>query len=71
MFKRIKMTIENMSCKHCILNVHAALDSIPRVIDIKRIKIGSAVVLASKDLSNEEIVRAVEKSGMYKVKTIS
>lgn len=70
MMKKIKIEIENMHCANCIVNVVNALDSIPRVLDVKRVKIGRAVALVSNEIVLAEVYQAIEKDGIYKVKNI-
>jgi copper chaperone CopZ len=61
-----KMTIEGMSCNHCVMRVKKALDQLPGVTESK-VEIGSAfIVYDPAKIDKSELSKAVENAG-YKV----
>ncbi|MGE5400323.1 MAG: heavy-metal-associated domain-containing protein [Ignavibacteriales bacterium] len=63
--KADKISIQGMSCGHCVMAVKKGLSQLPVVI--KDVKIGSAEVEYDESkISLKEIVNAIEDSG-YKV----
>lgn len=67
--KTYQVTIDGMTCGHCVMSVQKELSKIP-ALNIKEVKIGSALVESeeSNDVK-EKLVSAVEKSG-YSVVSI-
>ena len=62
-----KITIEGMSCMHCVAHVKEALEE----IGAKNVEVSleSGIALAETEKSNEEIRAAIEDAG-YEVKSI-
>ena len=61
-----KVTIQGMSCQHCVMAVKKALGGVPAVIE-SDVQIGSAFVKYDESKAKEaDIKAAIEKSG-YKV----
>lgn len=64
-----KVTIEGMTCGHCVMSVKKELSKIP-ALNIKEVKIGSAMVEAEERTTlKEELSKAVEEAG-YSVVSI-
>ena len=64
----IILTIEGMSCQHCVMSVKKAVEKITGVTSAE-ISIGNAKVTFDGSKTNRnEIAKAVEDAG-YKVKT--
>jgi copper chaperone len=62
----ITLTIEGMSCQHCVMKVKKAIDDVQGVSDVE-VTIGRAVLSFDETkTSKEEIVAAVAKAG-YKI----
>lgn len=60
------VTIEGMSCQHCVMAVKKALGGIPGVIQ-SDVRVGNAVVKYDESKTKEaDIQTAIEKAG-YKV----
>jgi copper chaperone CopZ len=63
MSERLTLTIDGMSCGHCLNAVRAALDRLPGVT-IEKVTMGSASVLYDPSKANpQEIVDAVNDEG--------
>lgn len=61
------LTIEGMSCKHCIDRVTKALNDINGVKSVKvKLKNGTATVKLDKEIDNDVLKNVVEDMG-YKV----
>ena len=60
------MTIEGMSCQHCVMAVKKALGGVPGILEIN-VQIGSAVVKYDESkIRKEDIETKIEDAG-YKV----
>jgi copper chaperone CopZ len=63
MSERLMLTIDGMSCGHCLNAVRAALDRLPGVT-IEKVTIGSASVLYDPSKANPQgIIDAVNDEG--------
>jgi copper chaperone CopZ len=61
-----QLTIDGMSCNHCVMRVKKALDQLPGVVESK-VGIGSALVMYDPaKIEKSELTKAVENAG-YKV----
>ncbi|MDD8017160.1 MAG: cation transporter [Bacteroidota bacterium] len=61
--KKYQLTIEGMSCHHCVMAVEKELKKLSTV-NIKEVKIGSAVVEADESAATKEnLTKAVEEAG--------
>ena len=57
------LTIDGMSCAHCVASVRAALESVPGVV-VRTVEIGSATVDMDPDqASPEALSEAIEDAG--------
>ncbi len=62
----ITLTIEGMSCQHCVMRVKKAIESLPGIVK-SEVFIGRAVVSFDESkIRKEEIAASVEKAG-YKI----
>ncbi|HTZ18295.1 MAG TPA: cation transporter [Dissulfurispiraceae bacterium] len=62
----IILTIEGMSCQHCVMRVRKAIDALPGVAS-SDVSIGRAVVKYDESkVGKEDIAASVEKAG-YKI----
>jgi copper ion binding protein len=62
------LTIDGMSCQHCVMRVKKALDQMPGVSG-SEVKVGSAKVTYDESkVKKEDVEKAVENAG-YKIKT--
>jgi copper chaperone len=62
----LTLTIEGMSCQHCVMRVKKALDALQGVAK-SDVAIGRAIVsVDDSKIKKEEIIASVEKAG-YKV----
>jgi copper chaperone len=60
------LTIEGMTCQHCVMRVKKAIDALPGVTK-SDVAIGRAIVsVDDSKIKKEEIIASVEKAG-YKV----
>ena len=57
---RTKLTIEGMSCGHCVMAVRNALESLPGV-GVEDVVIGSAIVTFDDPALYEQIQGAIEE----------
>jgi copper chaperone len=61
------LTIEGMSCGHCVMHVKKALSGLPDV-RVDDVQIGKATVTVDETkVSNENLAAAVEKAGYHLV----
>lgn len=60
------VTVEGMSCQHCVNKVMEAVNSIDGASAVVKLKKGVVVVSLEHPISNEIIKSAIEKAG-YKV----
>ena len=61
--KMLELTIQGMSCGHCVMAVRKGLGTIPNLI-VERVEIGKAVIRYDEAQVNVEDIRlAVEKTG--------
>lgn len=59
-----KLLIQGMSCAHCVMHVQNALREVDGVTGATAdLKTNSAVVEMSRDVPDEELIRAVEEAG--------
>ena len=65
----MKVLIEGMFCNHCKQHVEEALNSLDGVSATVDLKKKCAMVENTKNVSNQQIINAVENAG-YKVKKI-
>ncbi|NPV88411.1 heavy-metal-associated domain-containing protein [Coprothermobacteraceae bacterium] len=64
------ITIEGMSCNHCVMRVRSALMSIPGVTRVEvSLQDGIATIEASEPITDAQLRQAVEEAG-YKVTSI-
>ncbi|OZC02043.1 heavy-metal-associated domain-containing protein [Rubricoccus marinus] len=56
------LTIEGMTCTHCVAAVRAALESVPGAL-VRTVDIGSATVDLSPEADRDVIRAAVEDAG--------
>lgn len=62
------ISIEGMSCKHCVMHVKNELEEIPGV-KILKVEIGSAELEFENPVEDSVLTEAVEEAG-YEVKSI-
>jgi len=61
---KTKLTVDGMSCEHCVKAVTDALQAIPGVDKAKvNLKKKSAEVVHSDDVSATTLIKAVEEAG--------
>jgi len=59
----LKLTIEGMTCQHCVMRVKKAIDAFQGVSK-SEVAIGSAVVSFDETkVKKEEIIASIEKAG--------
>lgn len=63
---KITVTVEGMSCQHCVNRVMEAVNSIDGASALVKLKKGIVIVSMERPISNEIIKNAIEKAG-YKV----
>ena len=68
-FKKVVISIDNMSCPHCISSIENFLNGLNGVT-VKKIKIGKAVIMAHPLVNDSKLKLSIEKDGVYKVKNI-
>ncbi len=63
----IKIKVEGMTCKMCVFAVKKSLKSVKGVkkVDVS-LKKGLAIVKADDNVNPKELLKAIQKSGMYK-----
>ncbi len=64
-----KLTINGMSCNHCVMHVKQALEGLEGADKVK-VKIGKASVVVPDDFDTALIGNAVKEAG-YEVESIS
>lgn len=66
--KKVKLTIEGMHCASCGSNIERSLKKIPGVKEANvSVMTKKAFVEAEKDISEEELKKAVARAGGYKL----
>jgi P-type Cu+ transporter len=68
--KKKELTIEGMSCMHCVGRVEKALNGIAGVVSIVDLTNQKATVTLSEDISDARLVEVVKNAG-YEVSSIS
>lgn len=63
------LSVEGMSCQHCVNRVTEAVNSIDGASALVKLKKGLVIVSTDRPISNETITGAIEKAG-YKVTEI-
>ncbi len=66
--KDLAITINGMSCGHCLNAVTKALSSVPG-LEVRSVRIGRAEVTVEDAAVNEQAKAAIERAG-YKVEAI-
>jgi copper chaperone len=67
--ERVSLSIEGMSCSHCVRGVDQALKSLPGVL-VEQVGIGSAVVAYDPAaVKPEQITEAISEEG-YEVRSL-
>lgn len=61
-----KISIEGMSCQHCVMAVKKALGGLPGILE-SNIQIGSAVVKYDENKVNKEAIEAKIEDAGYKI----
>jgi mercuric ion binding protein len=62
-----KVKIEGMTCKMCVIAIKKSLKDIKGVKKVNiSLKNGSAVIETKDNVKSEEILKAIQKAGMYK-----
>lgn len=65
-----KISIEGMSCEHCVNHVTTALNELVGVSKVEvNLAAKNAIIEASQEVSNEDIKDAIDEAG-YEVTTI-
>jgi len=63
----ITISIDGMSCQHCVMRVKKAIDALTGVIS-SEVEIGKAIVNANESrISREDIEKVVQEAG-YKIR---
>ena len=63
MATRTTLTIEGMSCGHCVKAVTMALQDLPGV-DVRAVRIGQAVIEAeAPSVTREQLTAAIDEAG--------
>jgi len=63
MMKNISLTINGMTCGHCVMSVKKGLGKIPGV-EVEKVDIGTAeLIIDERTVSNEMLAGAVEEAG--------
>jgi len=66
MSKQIELKVKGMSCNHCEMRVKKALESVEGVQSAKADhKTGVAVIEADDSVSKDQLVKAVNDTGLY------
>jgi copper chaperone CopZ len=69
-FLLIKVSIEGMSCEHCVRAVYEALEGIDGVTAVEvNLRAGLALMDTTLKVSDEQIIAALDEDG-YDVKSI-
>lgn len=66
---RVTMTIEGMSCQHCVRAVDAALREVPGVA-VEAVGVGSATVALDPAATSREAVADAVRDAGYEVATV-
>lgn len=67
--KTLKLTIEGMTCSHCVAHVKHALQSIDGVLSAEvTLTPPRAVLTAANEISPDVLQKAVADSGDYKIR---
>lgn len=66
---RKTVTVEGMSCQHCVNRVMEAVNSIDGASALVKLKKGVVIVSVAQPINNDVIKNAIEKAG-YKVTDI-
>jgi copper chaperone len=61
----ITLTVEGMSCQHCVMNVQKALDRIEGIRS-STVSVGSVTVDIADPAQKDSVVKAIQDAG-YKV----
>jgi copper chaperone len=61
----ITLTVEGMSCQHCVMNVQKALDRIEGIRS-STVSVGSVTVDIADPAQEDSVVKAIQDAG-YKV----
>jgi len=56
------LTIDGMSCQHCVRSVKTSLEAIPGV-DVMDVKVGSAQIRVADDASWKDIDASIDEGG--------
>ena len=69
--KRLDLTIDGMSCGHCVASVKKELQKLPGV-DVEEVRIGGATLLVDETRTDEEkISDAIAAAGYVLARTAS
>ncbi len=60
--KNYSLTIDGMSCQHCVMRVQKAVSAFEGVKNLE-VKIGSAVFEAPESLDISQVISAIESEG--------
>ncbi|HMK56753.1 MAG TPA: cation transporter [Dissulfurispiraceae bacterium] len=63
----VTLTVEGMSCQHCVMRVKKALDAVQGVVK-SEVVIGRAVVSFDETKTSEKEVGAAVENAGYKIK---
>lgn len=67
---KIKMVVEGMMCMHCQAHVEKALNGLAGITATVDLESKTATIEAARDISDEELTKAVTDAG-YEVVSIS
>lgn len=65
--ERVKLTIDGMTCDHCVRGVTAALNGVPGV-KVERVEIGSAVVAYDRATVDDAVIKNAIADEGYEVR---
>lgn len=71
MIKRFVIDIENMTCNSCLVEIQNTLECVHGVLNIKKMTKCRVVLVAVKEIEEQALIEAVERTGVYKVKSIT
>lgn len=57
------LTIEGMTCRHCVARVESALKAIPGVEAKVDLQAKTATVISEEDIANDTLKKTVENAG--------
>ncbi len=60
--KKIKITIQGMTCSHCEMRVSNAIKSIQGVM-LDKLELGEAIVTIENEIQQHEVVAAIKSVG--------